>query len=79
MLGIGVLMFSVLLYSAKFMNYHASFEFEYYLYSLVNHIKCNISDVSRIYNIGIASLMIASVCVSTIVNKTPLKIGDEKQ
>lgn len=74
MLGIGVLMFSVLLYSAKFMNYHASFEFEYYLYSLVNHIKCNISDVSRIYNIGIASLMIASVCVSTIVNKNKWQV-----
>ncbi len=69
MLSIGVLMFSVLLYSSKFMNYHASFEFDYYLYMLVNHMRCNVTDVARIYNIGAASLMIASVCVSTIINK----------
>ena len=62
LVGVGLLMLSSLLYFAKLSNYPYSSKIDYYLYIFLMNVKLNIPDISRIYNVGVALILVCYNC-----------------
>ena len=60
-LGIGILLFSAVMYISKFSVYHNFTQFDYYTYLRLNEIKLSPSSISRLFIVGIAIIMLSSL------------------
>ncbi|MBO5060638.1 MAG: HAMP domain-containing histidine kinase [Clostridia bacterium] len=67
--GIFLLLVAALLYMAKFSQYHFPLSIDYSIYLWMSKIKIRISDVSRIYNIGIAVIMLVPCVLFSALGK----------
>ena len=67
--GIFLLLVASLLYMAKFSYYHFPLSIDYSLYLWISAIKVRVSVVSRIYNVGLAVIMLVSCILFSALNK----------
>lgn len=67
--GVFLLLVAALLYIAKFSNYHFPLGIDYSIYLWMSKIKIRVSDVSRIYNVGIAIIMLVPCMLYSVLGK----------
>jgi len=60
-LGIGVLLFASVMYISKFSMYYHYTEFDYQTYLWLSSIKISLSTISRLFKVGIATIMLSSL------------------
>jgi len=63
MVAVSLLLFSVLLYTKRVANYHVYFKFEALVFKWIDGLKLRLSDITRLYNMGIALIMVASCII----------------
>lgn len=69
MIAVSFLLFSVMMYTKRVANYHIYFRFETLIFTWIDGLRLRLSDITRLYNLGISLIMLASCIIVFICRK----------